>query len=184
MGGRTPAEVAGIKVEGGEQMADSHSERLERQKRLTRTKLSSLRWRVIATVALVAMVGIAFGVYAYRTYQIPNSIPCVRPAGGFLIIASSKGYNESVDHGVPQTHWPVINVQLGQTVNMVVCNTDIQAHGFQIAHYFDSTTNVVRPNQSQRFSFSANQVGTFQIYSGIFDSLEAFEQSGQLIVSS
>jgi hypothetical protein len=107
---------------------------------------------------------------------------CSKPSDGFLVIASDRGYNDSVDHGAPQNHWPVINVQVGQTVNIVVCNVDNQAHGFQIARYLNSTTITVVAGQSQTFSFVANQAGTFQIYNGIFDTTGLYEQSGELIV--
>ena len=61
---------------------------------------------------------------------------CVKPADGFLIVASLRGFNDSIDHGVPSNNWPVMNAKLGQNVTIVVCNADqTQAHGFQIDHY-------------------------------------------------
>ena len=66
---------------------------------------------------------------------------CVKPTGGYLIIASEYGYNDSMDHGVPSHSWPVINVTLGQNVTILVCNADpTQPHGFQISYYLDSGT--------------------------------------------
>ena len=54
---------------------------------------------------------------------------CVKPADGFLIVASLQGFNDSIDHGVPANNWPVMNAKLGQNVTIVVCNADpTQAH--------------------------------------------------------
>lgn len=115
-----------------------------------------------------------------------NNLPsgCAKPAGGFLIIASKLGYNDSVDHGVPENSWPVITVKQGQQVNIVVCNTDIQAHGFQVAHYFDSTIESIAPGQTIHVSFTASQSGDFRIYCSILCSVHAFMQSGLLVVTA
>jgi len=107
---------------------------------------------------------------------------CVKPAEGFLVIASNRGYNDSVDHGVPENPWPVITVNQGQQVNIAVCNTDVQAHGFQITHYFDSNIESIAPGQVIHVSFVADQAGDFQIYCSIFCSIHAFMQSGLLRV--
>ena len=115
-----------------------------------------------------------------------NNLPsgCAKPAGGYLIIASKLGYNDSVDHGVPKNSWPVITVKQGQQVNIVVCNTDIQAHGFQVAHYYDSTIESIAPGQVIHVSFTASQTGNFRIYCSILCSVHAFMQSGLLVVTA
>ena len=108
---------------------------------------------------------------------------CVRPTDGFLVIASNRGYNDSIGHGAPERAWPIINVTEGQTVNIAICNTDVQAHGFQITHYYDSQIVSVAPNQVLHVSFVANKAGVFQIYCSIFCSIHVFMQSGQFRVS-
>ena len=141
-----------------------------------------MRRKVIAGVCIALVVaGVHALAYAYASN--PSKIECIKPTNGFLIIESVLGYNDSIGHGAPQNHWPIINARQGQTVNIVVCNTDNQAHALQIEHYFD-TLQIEVPNQAARISFVANQTGTFQIYVGIFDSLQSVEQSGQLIVSA
>ena len=114
-----------------------------------------------------------------------ESLPpgCVRPADGFLIIASDLGYNSSINQGAPAKPWPTIKVEKGATVHIVVCNTDRQAHGFQITHYFDSSIETVGPGQVMPLSFVANQAGTFEIYCSIFCTIHVYMQNGQLLVS-
>ena len=107
---------------------------------------------------------------------------CVGPSGGFLIVTSSLGYNDSVSHGAPVKPWPVIHVQKGATVNIVVCNTDRQAHGFQIAHYYDQSIETVAPGQVIKLSFTADESGTFEIYCSILCAIHTYMQNGQLQV--
>ena len=113
---------------------------------------------------------------------------CAKPPGGFLIVASGRGYNDSVDHGVsigsfPKISWPIMNVHQNQTVNITICNTDVQAHGFQISHYFENTIEVIAPGQSINVSFVADQTGAFRIYCEIPCSIHWAMQSGELLVS-
>lgn len=139
-----------------------------------------MRKSAMAAVALV-LVAVAVIIVLSYTHGQGSRAQCLRPQDGFLIIESSNGYNDSVDHS-PGTPWPVINVSRGQMVSIVVCNTDVQSHEFEIQHYYNSTA-VQTPNQAVLISFVANQTGTFRIYNNNFDSLSAFEQNGELIVS-
>ena len=145
----------------------------------------------IALLSLVVLVVLVAGVVVALVLQGSNgqangALPsgCVKPAGGFLIVASKLGYNDSVDHDVPANPWPVITVNQGQQVSITVCNTDIQAHGFQVQYYFDSTIESIAPGQVIHVSFTADRTGTFQMYCSIFCSVHAFMQSGQLRVLS
>ena len=148
---------------------------------------------VIVVVAALAVV--AFAIYlpgrqsgsntstGYPPYtNLPSG--CVKPAGGFLVIANQNGFNDSIEHGAPQTQWPVIVVKQGTTVNIAVCNSDVQAHGFQVSHYFDSTIQTVSPGQVIHISFVADEVGDFKIYCSIFCSIHIFMQNGLLRVVS
>jgi len=152
---------------------------------MTVTKAKRMRLIIIVAVA-VAIAAVASAIYLSNATK-GTSLPagCVRPANGFLVIASSRGYNDSVGHGVgPNDSWPVLNVQMGQSVNVVVCNTDIEAHGFQIYHYFDSHTVSIAPRQVIRVSFVANQAGTFRIYCSIFCVIHVpYMQYGELVVT-
>jgi heme/copper-type cytochrome/quinol oxidase subunit 2 len=109
---------------------------------------------------------------------------CVKPAGGFLVIASELGYNDSVDHGVPEKSWPIMNVHLGQNVTIVICNADPdQPHGFQVTHYYDSRLVSIGPGQVLTVSFVASEVGTFRVYCNIFCTVHWAMQSGELVVT-
>lgn len=110
---------------------------------------------------------------------------CVRPAGGFLIIASQYGYNDSVLEGAgPSKAWPVISVAQGQTVDITVCNIDTsESHGFQVGTYFDKTVESISPGQVLDVSFVADKAGTFPIYCAIFCAIHLFMEYGQLRVT-
>jgi nitrous oxide reductase len=108
----------------------------------------------------------------------------VKPADGFLIIASELGFNDSIDHGVPSNHWPVVNARQGQNVTIVVCNSDpAQPHGFQIDNYYDARLVAIAPNQALKISFVASKVGTFRIYCNIPCTVHWAMQSGELVVA-
>ena len=109
---------------------------------------------------------------------------CVKPAGGFLIIASQLGFNDSVDHGVPENNWPVMNVRLGQNVTIVICNADpSQAHGFQVDHYYAAQLVSIASGQVLRVNFITSQAGSFRVYCQIFCTIHWAMQSGQLVVT-
>jgi heme/copper-type cytochrome/quinol oxidase subunit 2 len=106
----------------------------------------------------------------------------MKPENGYLIVASNTGYNDSASKG--NASWPIITVNKGTTVNIVVCNTDTQTHGFQISNYLTSPTESISPGKVFRISFVANEVGTFRIYEGISSSTSSFMQNGELVVTS
>ena len=117
-----------------------------------------------------------------ETRPLPEG--CARPQGGFLIIASETGFNDSIAHGAPTDSWPILDVRQGQNVTIVVCNVDTQAHGFQVTHYYESHEETVSPGQVIKVTFVANQVGKFTIYCEIFCSIHIYMQSGLLNVTS
>ncbi len=145
--------------------------------------------RVILAVLVVVLLGGGATVALYLlseggtqgTRPLPQG--CAKPAGGFLIIASNTGYNDSIAHGAPTKSWPVITARQGQNVTIVVCNIDVQAHGFQVTHYLDKSTQTLVPGQVARVSFIADQAGSFVIYCSIFCSIHVYMQSGLLTVT-
>jgi len=145
---------------------------------------------VILAVLVVVLIGAsataAFYLASTGRTTTSSSLPggCVKPAGGFLVVASHEGYNDSVAHGVPTNWWPIITVQQGQTVNITVCNTDFQAHGFQVTHYYDSYIVTIVPSQVLHVSFVADKAGEFRIYCNIPCSIHWAMQSGLLNVTS
>jgi hypothetical protein len=131
-------------------------------------------------VALALATAIAAGVFLSSYHGTPVSQGHVQDV---LIIASASGFNDSVDHGVPQNPWPVVHTALGSTLNITVMNIDHQSHGFQVAHYYDNNIVAIPAGQSIHVSFVANQAGTFQIYCEIPCTVHWAMQSGELIVS-
>lgn len=145
---------------------------------------------IIVAVAIAAAIGVAAvalpSLNTVTTTTTTAKLPagCVKPAGGFLIIASILGFNGSVDHGVPANNWPVMDAKVGQNVTIVVCNADpTQAHGFQIDHYYDNRLVSLAPGQVLRVSFIATQAGTFRVYCQILCSVHWAMQNGQLNIS-
>jgi len=145
-------------------------------------------------VVLVTLVvgAAAASAYLFNQGASPAATPvpawCVKPKGGYLIVASLEGYNDSRDKNVGVGNelgsWPVIDVNRGANVTITVCNTDTQqAHGFQIRYYYDSKIVSVAPGQSLTVSFIADQKGSFAIYCGIFCTVHIFMQSGKLVVA-
>jgi nitrous oxide reductase len=141
---------------------------------------------VILIVAIIgAAILIGFGLFGRGANHGNTGLPsyCTTPQNGYLIVASSKGFNDSVDHGVPSSSWPIINVTKGSVVEITVCNIDQQAHGFQVQHYFDTPIETISPGNARTISFSARESGTFRIYCSIFCTVHWAMQSGELRVS-
>ena len=146
--------------------------------------------RILLLSSIAILLGAAVLSAAYLAYARGGTtgtlhLPpgCVKPQGGYLIIAGVSGFNDSVDRGVPAANWPVIDVQKGANVTIRVCNADQQPHGFQVAHYYDSRTVAVASGQVLTVSFVANDAGTFKIYCSIICSVHWAMVSGRLTVS-
>lgn len=137
----------------------------------------------MAAVAAVLGLGVLRGSQAGSTISTPLPSYCARPPGGFLIVISRYGYNDSILEGAgPSKAWPIVEVNQGQTVDIGVCNIDSEAHGFQISDYVQSSVNVIAPGDELHFSFTASKEGTFGIYCAIPCDLHPELQYGQLRV--
>jgi hypothetical protein len=138
----------------------------------------------VLALALAALVLPQLNKVTAGTSTAPLPPGCVKPTGGFLLVASQLGYNDSVEHGVPQNSWPVIDVRQGQNVTIVVCNADpTQAHGFQISHYYDARLVSIASGQVLTVSFTAAEAGSFRVYCSIPCTVHWAMQSGELVVS-
>jgi heme/copper-type cytochrome/quinol oxidase subunit 2 len=146
---------------------------------------------MISLVAALA-IGLTTADYYPTLNTVANPTPvtqtssCVKPPDFFLIVADLNGYNDSVAHlqKAPNAPWPVIRVNRGDKVNILVCNLDhYSPHGFAIQHYFEQGTALM-PHQTFRISFVADQDGTFIIFCTIFCPIHPYMISGQLIVTS
>lgn len=139
---------------------------------------------ILATVVAVGLAASAF--YAAGSPGLAQQavLPsgCARPLGGFLIVASSLGYNDSIAHGAPAQSWPVLDVTQGTDVDITVCNTYSQPVGFQVSHYLASKLESIAPGQVINVSFVANQTGTFDIYCAVFNPIHIYLQGGELNV--
>lgn len=142
---------------------------------------------VLGVVASAAVLVGGLRASAAATAALPAAeLPqgCVKPQGGFLVIQSRYGYNDSMLEGAgPSKPWPVITVAEGQVVKITVCNVDTsESHGFQINHYYDKSIVAVNPGQVLTISFVANVPGSFTIYCAIFCTIHPFMQYGELKV--
>jgi len=142
---------------------------------------------VLVIAGLSATVAFSFLAWGGTTETRPLPVGCVKPSSGYLVLASEAGFNDSISHGAPADNWPILNVSQGQTVTIVVCNSDMQATGFQITHYDDSSNGhpdlTLTPGQVVTVSFTASQTGRFYIYCEIFCSIHIYMQSGLLNVT-
>ncbi len=145
---------------------------------------------MLATLAAVIIV-VGFVSTAYAFHLIGPSGPncSIRPSGPanaaiFTVIMANEGFNVGFNgskyHPNP---WPVMNVSLGENVVVHIVNNDTsQAHGFAIAHYFDSGLTL-SPGECSDVRFVANQPGSFNVFCDIFCTIHIFMQNGRLNVS-
>jgi FtsP/CotA-like multicopper oxidase with cupredoxin domain len=150
-------------------------------------------------VAVVLLVGLIVAVVAFVTGIVVLPPPrssgivtppvvtkstCDRPPGFFLIIADLSGFNDSISHGAPANPWPVIRVQQGDEVRILVCNKDTtQPHGFAIGTYFPAGVTIA-PGESYRIVFTATVPGTFVMYCNIFCTVHVFMVSRLIVEPS
>jgi hypothetical protein len=143
------------------------------------------RFSVIFLAAILSIGLVASTAYLADSGNSAQSLlpaGCVKQTGGFLIIASSLGYNDSIAHGAPSKSWPVLDVTKGTEVNITLCNTYSQAVGFQVTHYLADKTETVLPGQVINVNFQANEPGTFLIYCSTFNPIHLYLQGGELNV--
>jgi len=146
------------------------------------------RKRLLATfLAATVIIGLGVsGAYLYgpTSGSVVPGLPagCVRPQGGYLIIASSLGYNDSAAHGAPAKNWPVLFVSSGTQVVITVCNLYEQPVGFQVAHYLEASTETVSPGHVITVRFLADLTGSFLIYCTTFSPIHVYLQGGEVNV--
>jgi hypothetical protein len=138
----------------------------------------------VFVVAALAVLLAASGSYAVSQATPRSLLPsgCAIPVGGFLIVVSSMGYNDSIEHGAPFKSWPILNVAQGSDVKITVCNTYSQQVGFQVTHYLASDREAIAPGQVLSFNFIANETGSFYIYCAVFNPIHVYLQGGELNV--
>jgi len=145
---------------------------------------------IVIALATIFIIGLAASIsYVsnapedYGTIQTLLPVGCAKPDGGFLIIASSLGYNDSISHGAPSASWPVLDVAAGTNVSIAVCNTYAFPVGFQVTHYLDNRLVSIAPGRAINVNFIADETGVFLIYCSVFNPIHVFLQGGEVIVS-
>ncbi|MDV3244256.1 MAG: hypothetical protein LYZ66_03645 [Nitrososphaerales archaeon] len=165
------------------------------QKGLSKKRLTYSILLIVATVSSVLAIALFAGDFSSGNHTSTSSSQtgtsstsgCSRPPSYVLIIANETGFNGSARHSTSYlaAHpWPVITVEKGQTVNILVCNTDPTfSHGFGIAHYLDSGV-AVAPGSTFKLTFVANEAGDFTIRCTIFCPPHIFMQYGRIAITS
>lgn len=166
---------------------------------------SSNRLILVGIIAAIVVVGGAVGVVLYDTTAHSSTVGGIcgvlksgasAPGIANATSSSATAYFTIVeaDPGSPyegmngsyyhlSTPWPVMEVEQGQKVVIVVNNcASSEPHGFAIDHYFDSGVSIP-PGSSYTLTFVADQAGTFRVYCNIFCAIHPFMQNGQLIVT-
>jgi len=138
----------------------------------------------VTIIAVAAVAAAAYASGAGTGTLAPLPAGCIRPAGGFLIVGSSLGYNDSIAHGAPVKPWPVLDVPNGSDVAITVCNTYAQPLGFQVAHYLDDKIEAIGPGQSLTVRFVADETGTFLIYCSVLSPIHVYLQGGEVNVEA
>jgi len=141
---------------------------------------------------VIVVAGFFVAAYALHLFSSETSDCWNRPASApntaiFTIVMSNEGvnvgFNGSAYHPAP---WPVMNVTFGQSVIIHVVNNDtVQAHGFQVIHYFDAgILGGLGPGKCYDVKFTANLAGSFTVQCNISCSIHLLMQSGRLNVNS
>jgi heme/copper-type cytochrome/quinol oxidase subunit 2 len=138
---------------------------------------------VALAIAVFVIISVTYVVDVNRINGSQLPPDCKQPPGGFLILASVQGYNDSIGHGAPSKAWPIITVKQGTTVNIAVCNTAPYPHGFQIARYYNSSIVTIAPGRVIHVSFVADKEGSYQIYCSIPCPIHLYMLNGQFRVT-
>jgi hypothetical protein len=141
---------------------------------------------VVSTLALAAAVLYITSQHPFSPSQGETSIggiECASYSNSFTVVASQSGYNDSIGHGAPSKHWPILCANLGEEVTITFVNVDtVEPHGFAIAGYDDAGVTVL-PGHSTTLTFYASAPGDFKIYCNVICAVHIFMQSGVLVVA-
>jgi hypothetical protein len=110
---------------------------------------------------------------------------CVKTEGGYLIVASDSGFNDSSVHlqADPSQPYPLITVAQGSNVTITVCTTSkVEMHGFAIDYYFP-VGKVLAPKDSFTVTFQAEKTGIFSIYCNVLCPIHEWMLQGELVVT-
>jgi nitrous oxide reductase len=141
---------------------------------------------VVLTFALAATVLIISAEHPFTAAQSAtpvSGVNCTSYSDTFTIIASQSGYNDSIDHGTPQNHWPVLCAHVGSELKIIIINVDsVEPHGFAVAGYLSAGITVL-PGRTESISILADSAGDYKIYCNVICAVHPFMQSGLLVIS-
>jgi FtsP/CotA-like multicopper oxidase with cupredoxin domain len=152
--------------------------------------LSKVHNKKLETAMVVTTLAVAVAALAYISFNpLPGRSQPTNTAGvscpayytNFVVIANERGYNDSIDHGVPQNYWPVLCAHQGDTVTIKVENTGTEPHGFAIDHYYPQGASLAVGN-NLTITFIADQKGAFLIYCTVLCAVHPWMLSGLLVV--
>lgn len=111
-----------------------------------------------------------------------SGIDCQSYSTTFTVIATQSGYNDSIGHGAPSKHWPILCAQSGEQITINFINEDtVEPHGFAVAGYDDAGVTVL-PGKSTTITFYASSPGDYKIYCNVICAVHIFMQSGLLVI--
>ena len=140
-----------------------------------------LKNKMLAVIVIVAAAALGGGILTFAI-GLPGS-PCAGITGttrNFTITASSRGFNDSIDH--QQGSWPVMTVHRCDLVKVTIMNADTQTHGFAVDYYATRGTEVSGGQSLLVQPFLATKTGEFRVYCISFCTIHAFMQNGLLSV--
>ena len=139
-----------------------------------------------AVLASAVAIVFALGPISNRTQAatVISNPGCTKPEGGFLIVASDTGFNDSAAHlqADPSQPYPLITVAQGSNVTITICSmSKVETHGFAIDHYFP-VGKVLHPGDSFTITFEAEQTGIFSVYCNVLCPIHEWMLQGELVV--
>ena len=148
--------------------------------------------RVAYVFVSATLLAVGVGVYLFLASP-PGStggsttvagVACTSYSTNYTILATNSGYNDSIQHGVPRNHWPILCAHQGDVVEITVLNRDsVEPHGFAIEHY-DEAGATVLPGDSTTIRIVASDKGYFQVFCNVICAVHPYMLSGVLVVTN
>ena len=156
-----------------------------------RRRASHLSSKIVVLIFVSTIIIAAFSLYYLAQHPAASGgqttsisgVGCSSYSATYTIIASDTGYNDSIGHGAPKVHWPVLCVHPDQYITITIVNKDsAEPHGFAIRNYDEGGVTVL-PGESTTVRFFADKLGDYQIFCNVICAIHPFMLSGVLVVS-
>jgi len=151
-----------------------------------------LATRLALLIAAATVIAAGAGTYLLLTAPSASTggattiqgVACASYSTSYTVLATNSGYNDSIHHGVPRNHWPILCAHQGDVIEITVLNRDsVEPHGVAIEHY-DEAGVTVPPGHSITIRVVANERGYFQIFCNVICAVHPYMLSGLLVVTS